>query len=712
MASIHPTLYRAVDEPSLLNSQQTSSQIIRIRRASTNTPQGITSYFTTLFSGMIKCCGMHPPVETIPGSFEIHFQKLSGRITQLTPIPKIQLPLCEGDRQIHDIVEPSQFESKVTRGANGQKILSFHSNESYQANIICAHNERMPALVSYKKQRLSNRATIRVIPQIELIFASYAPLRNHNLAFLSINSEGVILNADPLFWTKLGYYRNQISPDESFLLDHFVLSSERDLFHRFFQDDPLEEIHLVKDFPLTLVKRDGSTLTIRISRTSFSKEMLCVAFPILNERLLAIQEDQRSLATQRANHLLLGTAAELEALIQTYYPREIGDRVLSPREFALRELEEDLSFSAKRFSRNEPILPKEINEDSSFTLQRFFKEIQEDLTFWIENSSLGFNIAIEFKEIQGFLTMIGSKTLFRHVIGHLILQHLLEMKGDDTLNIVIRPSNEPGIMTIQLLSPLRKGDSRPLPTPFTNAYSRQFSEITLSNCISLATETMQGTLSVKEISLTDPFQCTSTFTFPMNWGKNMKSRIRPPIPTALASIAPTGYVSPTNQGRDRSNTSSIDIQEPSYRSTSLETSRENISTASPLPSYSILYAEDTDSIAKISLRSLLSLKQSVTHVKTGTEALEELRRNGSIYHLAIFDIQMPGGNGDEVVEQAIKENLQIPPVVAATGNATQSDQMQYRQRGMIDVFPKPISKETFETMIRTYARPTTDIIEF
>jgi CheY-like chemotaxis protein len=130
--------------------------------------------------------------------------------------------------------------------------------------------------------------------------------------------------------------------------------------------------------------------------------------------------------------------------------------------------------------------------------------------------------------------------------------------------------------------------------------------------------------------------------------------------------------------------------------------------------YSILLAEDTPSVAKLTMRLLSSLGHNVYLFEDGEKTLTELLNPQRPYHIALLDIQMPFLNGDDVVmqfkqraEEARESGLSTAlkkfniPCIAYTCNP--EDREQYLEKGMVHVLEKPAKAEILDSTITKYA---------
>jgi CheY-like chemotaxis protein len=675
----------------------------------------------------------------LSGSFEIHFDRLSGRISSIISnrFDVNSLLLNNNQLRIYDIIEPSTLESRFLKTDKGKNFPLLATKESYKVNIICSNKEKIPALIS-KVNRPSKNKIIRATPQIELLFANHPTLNNYKKVLASVNNENRIINIDLLFWSNLGYSEEPNIFSKSFFLDSFIAPSDRDKLKIFLEIPPSPQQSLVNNISINLLKKDKSTLSCLISKTSFTNRELCIGFPII-DKISLFTAEELSLTRMRADHILMGTAAELDALIKSHYQNSSINNQITNQEYELRDLHKRLLSQARKFSRREPILPSEVSKDSSFKIDFFFKEFHQNLTFLIQKNLIGLNIKIKIENPGDFLDIIGSKTIFREVIGHLVFQHFTDMKKGDTLTIEVKKSQEDiNRIIIRLSSPYQISLLKAFPLDFISGFKNQFSEISTSNCLYLATETMQGSLKIKESADPNSFEYLSYFSFPFNWGLNPKSDLRPLISSKLSSnslseqfkiseiesahyslnLTPISHKQSPNSSEMLAQilaNSYEDIISIDKASISLEKDEVidcvefpnvcgkcGLGKKTSLPILRILYAEDTDSISKITLSQLKKLGQTVIHVKTGSQAFEELfSKQRDFYDLGIFDIHMPDGNGDEIVAKARKVGIKTP-IVALTGNTSQIEISQYINKGIDQVYQKPVNLKMLEEIILTH----------
>ena len=125
----------------------------------------------------------------------------------------------------------------------------------------------------------------------------------------------------------------------------------------------------------------------------------------------------------------------------------------------------------------------------------------------------------------------------------------------------------------------------------------------------------------------------------------------------------------------------------------------------PIPSLSILLAEDNLINQKVAIRILKHLGYQADVVSNGCEVIEAIASKP--YDLILMDMQMPKMNGIETTRQIRhqeQQNSQTNPIaiIAITANTSFDDQVICREAGMCDYLTKPIEIERLKDILSRY----------
>ena len=77
----------------------------------------------------------------------------------------------------------------------------------------------------------------------------------------------------------------------------------------------------------------------------------------------------------------------------------------------------------------------------------------------------------------------------------------------------------------------------------------------------------------------------------------------------------------------------------------------------------------------------------------GIEAYEKIKKNNN--DLIILDIQLPKLDGFSLIQKLKEENISIPPVIAASACAMDSDKAKAKELGINNYITKPIDINNF-----------------
>lgn len=102
----------------------------------------------------------------------------------------------------------------------------------------------------------------------------------------------------------------------------------------------------------------------------------------------------------------------------------------------------------------------------------------------------------------------------------------------------------------------------------------------------------------------------------------------------------------------------------------------------------ILLAEDGEVHARILIAVLEKAGFEITHVGSGTEAYDAIKKQN--FDLLITDIMMPGMSGFELMSRLKIENG-LPPTVVLTAKQDEVDVLRGLELGALDYVSKPIS---------------------
>ncbi|MCG2615752.1 response regulator transcription factor [Terrimonas sp. NA20] len=112
-------------------------------------------------------------------------------------------------------------------------------------------------------------------------------------------------------------------------------------------------------------------------------------------------------------------------------------------------------------------------------------------------------------------------------------------------------------------------------------------------------------------------------------------------------------------------------------------------------SISILLVEDEQSLGSIIAENLGAAGFQVTHVMSGEQALELLKKNE--FTLLIFDVMMPGIDGFELA-RTVRQSDQTVPIIFLTSKTMPQDVVEGFESGGNDYLRKPFAMQ--ELVIR------------
>lgn len=122
-----------------------------------------------------------------------------------------------------------------------------------------------------------------------------------------------------------------------------------------------------------------------------------------------------------------------------------------------------------------------------------------------------------------------------------------------------------------------------------------------------------------------------------------------------------------------------------------------------LPRLRVLLVEDNLVNQKVAAGYLAHLGQEVTVAADGIEALAKVA--SSRFDIVLMDMQMPRMDGIEATRRmrALEGWPSTVPIVALTGNASESDRQACKQVGMTDFQLKPINLAKLDAIIRKHS---------
>jgi CheY-like chemotaxis protein len=115
----------------------------------------------------------------------------------------------------------------------------------------------------------------------------------------------------------------------------------------------------------------------------------------------------------------------------------------------------------------------------------------------------------------------------------------------------------------------------------------------------------------------------------------------------------------------------------------------------------ILYVEDNPVATKNAQRIAAELEYDMFVAETVAEGLDHLNHS---LDLIMVDMELPDGNGLELVRLARKQMPTIP-IVAISGYALIGEEKECMEAGCTEYVRKPIRLEQLTDLIKRYARP-------
>jgi len=115
----------------------------------------------------------------------------------------------------------------------------------------------------------------------------------------------------------------------------------------------------------------------------------------------------------------------------------------------------------------------------------------------------------------------------------------------------------------------------------------------------------------------------------------------------------------------------------------------------------ILYAEDDEVLAYLTVDQLKQNQFEVVHCRTGTECLQEFK--GKVFDLCILDIMLPGLDGFELVSKFRDSDKEIP-ILFLSAKTLKDDRVKGLRLGADDFLVKPFSMEELLLKIDVFLR--------
>ena len=119
----------------------------------------------------------------------------------------------------------------------------------------------------------------------------------------------------------------------------------------------------------------------------------------------------------------------------------------------------------------------------------------------------------------------------------------------------------------------------------------------------------------------------------------------------------------------------------------------------------ILIVEDNPDNMKL-FKAVLSMRgHTVTGLPGGDGLLETFQSEP--FQLVLLDIQLPGKDGYQLLEDLKGSRVALPPVVALTAHAMSGDREKAMHAGFDGYLTKPIDVGTFGAEVEKYLKPVT-----
>jgi len=116
--------------------------------------------------------------------------------------------------------------------------------------------------------------------------------------------------------------------------------------------------------------------------------------------------------------------------------------------------------------------------------------------------------------------------------------------------------------------------------------------------------------------------------------------------------------------------------------------------------YTVVYVEDDERLARLTVQYLVSHGLEVFLVTRGDQALSEVLRIKP--DVVLLDIMLPGADGFEVCRR-IRQHLSVP-ILMVTARGEEADRVMGLEGGADDYIAKPFSSRELVARIRAHAR--------
>ena len=145
---------------------------------------------------------------------------------------------------------------------------------------------------------------------------------------------------------------------------------------------------------------------------------------------------------------------------------------------------------------------------------------------------------------------------------------------------------------------------------------------------------------------------------------------------------------------DLSEESEVDSSSDTINSTEAEVPSCEVSGSRGLENVSILFCEDSDTVATLVRLVLEREGATVTHAENGKKGIDIFSKSGEDFDLVITDVQMPVMDGFGVAA-ALRDAGWVKPIIALTAFSTEHDADKCFASGCSHYITKPIDVETF-----------------
>jgi len=114
---------------------------------------------------------------------------------------------------------------------------------------------------------------------------------------------------------------------------------------------------------------------------------------------------------------------------------------------------------------------------------------------------------------------------------------------------------------------------------------------------------------------------------------------------------------------------------------------------------------EDDSLSRKVLRRLFQREgyqvDSAENGQVAVNLVEESKLRGKKYTLITMDKEMPVMDGYDATEIINSMGMNIP-IIGVTANTTQAQIEEFKSHGVVEVFPKPITRNIVKSLIHLY----------